>query len=134
MIDQNANLKISRYKCPQCIQGRMIPVTEEGEADYTEHYACNQCDHQDSIPTLVIIISQMLSALIGISICLYLAFEHTALLTGLSAKEDTLVIKESVLILMACLFIASFVYVMYQAFSGAIHRYNYVNGNISDSE
>lgn len=125
IIEQAPPLKTSQYKCTQCLSGQMMPVTEEGESDYTEYYACNQCVHRDTIPTLVIIISQMLSSLVGVSVCLHLAIDHSSQLSTLSAQDGTLVAQQSLLILMSCLFIACFLYVMYQSVKGALHRHQY---------
>jgi len=128
ILEQEPSLKVSQYKCTQCLSGHMIPITEEGESDYTEHYSCNQCVHRDTIPTLVIIISQMLSSLVGVSVCLHLAMIHSSQLITLSAQDGTLVAQQSLLILTSCLFIIGFLYVMYQSVTGALHRHQYTRG------
>ena len=59
------------YTCARCHQGQMTAEVEEGELSYTEHFTCNSCNHQAHIPTNIVLISQLLTALLGLAVCLF---------------------------------------------------------------
>jgi len=121
-------LRQSPFVCIKCHKGYMMPVIEEGEPDYTEHYACIHCNFHDTIPTLVIIASQIVTALLGVSVSIYLAIES---LLVLSADVEQLGLgrqaEESALLTVASLFTLGFVYVLYQSFQGLLKRRAYLN-------
>ena len=101
----------------------MLPAVEEGDPEYTDNFICSNCHHRDTIPTLDLLLSQSVSALSGITVCLYLlstqlskifhGFQHDTLDKPLSTIS---------LALVATIFLSGFIYVLFKANEGFKHR------------
>ncbi len=112
--------------CINCKQGLMDPVRSEDEPEYTDHYQCGHCGHSATIPSLLIIISQILSGLLGGGLTLYLMLIHAD--NALSAREDeasSTFMIEAALVGLAVLLLAGFAYTLYRAACNLIIRHRY---------
>lgn len=117
--------KQAPYLCIKCEKGYMVPVVEEGEPDYTEHYACLNCSFHDTIPTLLIIASQIGTSLIGVTVSIYLAFENLLALNNAPIAQNSSA-AATILFITALLFTLGFLFVFYQSFKGLLKRRAYI--------
>ncbi|UZE97668.1 hypothetical protein [Alkalimarinus alittae] len=104
----------------------MEPIIQEGEPEYTDLFECNQCHNKATIPSLVIISSQLVSAILGGALSVYLFIQHLSkvLRSFQFNTSDNLSINFTLLAI-AGLFIAGFAYVFYRAFVGISRRSKY---------
>jgi hypothetical protein len=113
----------SKLICKKCKAGRMLPAVEEGNPEYTDNFICSNCQHRDTIPTRDLLASQIISALLGVVICLYLlSGQLSKLFQGF--QHDTLEkpISTFLLVLVASFFLSGFIYVLFKAQEGLRHR------------
>lgn len=127
MVTPALSVRYSPYTCFKCQGGMMAPAIEEGEPEYTEHFVCQKCSFHDTIPSLAVIASQMFTAMLGIGVCFYLFLEHASYLNSSEALSTELVLQHLLLMSISALFIAGFVYVLYQSFKGSIKRRSYTS-------
>jgi len=114
------------YTCTQCRTAHMVPAILEGEPDYTDNYICPNCQHHDNIPSISNIASQLLTSLLGGSICIYLLILYLAkLLAGFQYGSMEHSLQNSGLILLSFCFTIGFAYVLVQGCLGFSHRRRY---------
>ena len=118
----------SPFICIACRKGHMVPAIEEGDPDYTEHYACSSCGFHDTIPGAAIILSQFLTSILGLMISTYLLITNFMPLLDLQtgASSSLTAYEEIALSTIALAFSAGFLYVMYQSMKGLLHRKSYL--------
>ena len=112
--------------CTNCRQGLMDPIRDEEEPEYTDRYQCGHCGHIATIPSVLIITSQIVSALLGGGITLYLLVLHGGHLLELwqyGGKGSLL--YEGALAALALLLLSGFLYIMVRAASGIVLRLRY---------
>ena len=103
----------------------MEPDCIEGEPEYTDTFKCNNpdCGHTSVIPSVVIIFSQLFSAITGSGISLYLLIIHlTELLLVKGTPPSAFLVHHVMLMLLALGFIACFGYLFYKAVEGITLR------------
>ncbi|WP_250658541.1 hypothetical protein [Alkalimarinus coralli] len=116
----------SGFTCTKCKQGIMEPLHHEGEPEYTDIFACNQCNHQATIPSLVIISSQLVSAIMGGLLSVYLFIQHLSkVLTSFQFNTSDKLTLNVTFSVIAALFIVGFIYTLYRAFVGISRRKKY---------
>jgi len=116
--------------CIECKKGIMRPALGEGEPDFTDRYICENCQFEDYIPTPGIIAGQFVTCLIGGAICLYLMIgRFDRLLAGIYHHTLQNVVSDSLLLLIALMFLAGFVFVLNKSYKGMHHRRAYLAGN-----
>lgn len=114
--------------CINCKQGLMDPVRNDDEPEYTDRYQCGHCGHVDTIPSLLIIASQMISALLGGAITVYLMQKHLLELAALLQKdqpEHMVLALHGGLSAFALVMLAGFVYTLLRAISNLRIRHHY---------
>ncbi|KZZ76297.1 MULTISPECIES: hypothetical protein [unclassified Oleiphilus] len=112
----------SPYTCIRCGEGSMISAVQEGEPDYTDNYLCLKCHHHDNIPTNGILLSQLMTSLIGLSLSLYLLYEYVLSSSDTSVTQ----VETTALTLVVSGFVIGFVYVLYKAAIGYRLRKSYL--------
>lgn len=129
------NRQPSPFTCIVCKQGEMLPAVQEGEPDYTDNFICQQCNHRDIIPALPNIYSQIVTAILGGAIGLYLLISNlTELLQAFQNKPEDAEVFRILLIVIAGLFTSGFTYVLYQAHCGFQQRRAYINAGKARSK
>lgn len=126
LIRKSNRKSSSTFICTKCKQGRMEPLLHDGEPEYTDIFECNQCNHQATIPSLVIISSQIMSALLGGVLSVYLFIQHLSkVLTSFQFNTTDKLSLNFTLMAVAALFIVGFGYILYRAFIGISRRKKY---------
>ena len=105
----------------------MDPIRDEDEPEYTDRYQCGHCGHTSTIPSVLILCSQILSALLGGGITAYLLHRHATEAMSLfrSSGYGTQLLADSGLALAALLLLSAFVYLFYRACKGINKRLRY---------
>lgn len=113
--------------CTNCRQGLMDPIRDDDEPEYTDRYQCGHCGHTSTIPSVLILCSQILSALLGGGITVYLLQHHAAEAVSLflSSGYGTHLLLDSGLALAAMLLLSAFIYLFYRACKGISKRLRY---------
>ena len=112
--------------CTNCRQGLMDPVRDEEEPEYTDRYQCGHCGHMATIPSLLIITSQIISALLGGGITFYLLVLHGGNLVELwQYGGDGNLLHEGGLAAAALLLLSGFIYIFIRAANGIALRLQY---------
>ena len=109
-----------------CRKGKMLPDDQEGEPDYTDNFVCQHCQHRDTITTVPNICSQVLTSLVGGGIGVYLLIGVVHELARGAGQDGATAFKIIALLLVACLFITGFAYVLFQAYRGYRQRRAYL--------
>lgn len=126
LIRQSSRKRKSAFICTKCKQGRMEPLIQEREPEYTDIFECNHCHNKATIPSLVIIYSQIFSAVLGGAVSVYLFIQHLAkVLRGFQFNTTENLSVDITLMSIAAFFIAGFGYVFYRAFIGITRRSKY---------
>ncbi|PID44841.1 MAG: hypothetical protein CSB48_00560 [Proteobacteria bacterium] len=108
----------------------MLPVFRESEPEYTENYQCTECGNSAIIPSLTIVSSQILTAIIGGVVTVFLFFEELArLLTAFQFNISEGMARHIFLVSTATLFIAGFVFILYRACRDLQTRKRYQYGS-----
>ncbi len=115
----------SPFWCTECKSGKMRPIPQEGDAGFTDSYICEECKHRDTIPGLSNIMNQIVTSILGGGIASYLALLYIMKLANLQQPQFGEVLKHSALLLVSCLFIGGFVYVLTEAIVGIAQRRAY---------
>lgn len=112
--------------CTNCRQGLMDPIRDEEEPEYTDRYQCGHCGHIATIPSMLIITSQIISALLGGGITVYLLVLHGGNLLELwqYGGEGSL-LHEAGLSAAALVLLSGFLYILVRAGSGIALRLSY---------
>ncbi|KAA8982002.1 MULTISPECIES: hypothetical protein [Gammaproteobacteria] len=113
--------------CTNCRQGLMDPIRNEDEPEYTDRYQCGHCGHAATIPSLLIIFSQFISAILGGGITFYLLQHHGVRAFALLVSEgnSNLLLREGGLALGALTLVLAFIYLLYLSFRGISKRMRY---------
>ena len=120
----------SIFTCTKCKQGKMNPLHQEGEPEYTDIFVCDKCDHTATIPSLVIIFTQFISAIAGGVVSVYLFFQQLSkTLTAFQFNTTDQLSGDIVLMVVAALFICGFGYTLFRAFIGVNRRRKYRKGD-----
>jgi len=118
----------NKFICAKCKQGSMIPATQEGEPEYTDTFVCIHCGHRATIPSLVIIFSQIISGIMGGIICLYLLIINLSkVLSGIQFGLNNYIISNTVFVLISLVFLCGFGYTFYRAITSMIFRQRYLH-------
>jgi ribosomal protein S27AE len=112
----------SPYTCIRCGEGSMISAVQEGEPDYTDNYLCSRCHYHDNIPTSGILLSQLMTSLLGLGLSLYLLYEYILSNNDKSVTQ----VETTALALVVSGFVIGFVYVLYKAAIGYNLRKSYL--------
>ena len=114
--------------------GAMVPAVEEGDPEYTDNFVCLNCHHRDTIPTKDLLFSQVITALGGIAICLYLLVTELAtIFQGMQHDNFKDTLQTSGLIFISAIFLSGFIYILFRAQKGFRHRRLYMK-NYQDKE
>lgn len=109
--------------CHKCGIGTMEAVSQDGEPEYTENFQCSNCGHTAVIHSPIIIISQLLTAITGGSLSLYLlVLELYKLLAAFQLNTMFNMASSVLLILMALIMLSGFMYTFYRAYKGVRMR------------
>lgn len=120
--------------CIECKKGIMRPALGEGEPDFTDRYICEHCQFEDYIPTPGIIVGQLITFLSGSAICIYLMIgRFEELMAGISNNQMQHAFIDMLLLLIALMFLAGFVFVLIKSYQGLHHRRAYLAGNLHRS-
>ena len=112
--------------CTNCRQGLMDPIRDEEEPEYTDRYQCGHCGHIATIPSLLIITSQILSALLGGGITTYLLVLHGGnLIEHWQYGGDGHLLHDGGLASAALILLSGFLYILFRAASGIALRLRY---------
>jgi len=104
----------------------MDPLHQEGEPEYTDIFICDKCDHTATIPSLVIIFTQFVSAIAGGAISVYLFIQHLSkVLTAFQFNTTDQLSSDISLMAVAALFLCGFGYTLFRAFVGINRRRKY---------
>jgi hypothetical protein len=105
----------------------MRPVLSEGEPDFTDRYLCDTCQHEDHIPTMGIILGQLATSLFGGAISSYLfATRFKRMLGNIEHSDLSHILGDVILLLLALLFSAGFVFLLKRGVQGFNHRHAYL--------
>lgn len=116
------------FICINCRQGLMDPIRNEEEPEYTDRYQCGHCGHSATIPSLLIIVSQFVSSLIGGGVAVYLLFSHLgAVMTAFQFGQTTPMGSQLALVGLAFAFVAGFSYTIYRGAKNFYRRYLYLH-------
>lgn len=116
--------------CIKCRQGLMDPVKSENEPEYTDRYQCGHCGHTATIPSMLIIMSQVISVLLGSAITLYLMVVHLgAALSAWQFHQSAGLWPELLLTLLALLLMAGFAFTFFRALANLTLRHRYLNAD-----
>ncbi len=116
------------FICINCKQGLMDPVRNEEEPEYTDRYQCGHCGHSATIPSLLIIVSQFTSSLIGGGVALYLLLSHLgSVMTSIQFGQGTPILPELSLVFVALAFVGAFGYTIYRGSQNLYRRYQYLH-------
>ncbi len=109
----------------------MDPVRNEEEPEYTDRYQCGHCGHSATIPSLLIVFSQLVSALIGGGVALYLMLTHlSAAMSAWQFDEDKGSLQHIVLVVAAGILLAGFGYTLYRAGQNFYRRHIYLHPGV----
>lgn len=115
------------YECNKCRHGYMKPVASDDESEYTDTFECDKCGYQSLIPSGVIILSQLLSAIIGAGLTGYLLLIHVSkMMTAFQFNDYATIWKNLPQAGAATVFIAGFIFILYKAFNGFLLRKRFV--------
>jgi len=114
--------------CIECKQGLMDPVKSENEPEYTDRYQCGHCGHAATIPSMLIILSQLFCVFLGGAVTLYLFFDHFgAVVTAWQFRQSTGLVTELFFSTLALVLMAGFGYTFYRAVANLNLRHRYLN-------
>ena len=120
---QITNDSQSKLICKKCRQGIMLPAVEEGDPEYTDNFICSNCQYRDTIPTKDLLFSQLVTALTGIGICIYLlSGQLSKLFQGIQHDTLTQPTGRIALTILASIFMSGFIYLLFKAQEGFSHR------------
>ncbi len=104
----------------------MNPLHQEGEPEYTDIFTCDKCDHTATIPSLVIIFTQFISAIAGGMVSAYLFIQHLSkVLTAFQFNTSDQISSDLSLMAVAALFLCGFGYTLFRAVLGINRRRKY---------
>lgn len=106
----------------------MDPIRDEDEPEYTDRYQCGHCGHISTIPSLLIIVTQLLSAFMGGGISAYLLLDHLgAAMSAWQFDQSASVASHLGLVAVAAALIGGFIYTLYRAGRNYYRRYQYLH-------
>lgn len=109
----------------------MDPVRNEEEPEYTDRYQCGHCGHSATIPSLLIVVSQFVSALIGGGVALYLLLVHlSAAVSAWQFSESKGSFQHVMLAVIAALLLGGFGYTLYRAGQNFYRRHLYLHPGV----
>ncbi len=114
--------------CINCKQGLMDPIRSDEEPEYTDRYQCGHCGHVDTIPSMLIITSQLVSALLGGAITGYLLQKHLLELIAVVQQEQPgsmELAQHGGLSAFALFMLAGFIYTLLRAIGNLRIRHHY---------
>lgn len=116
------------YVCINCKQGLMDPVRDEEEPEYTDRYRCGNCGHTTTIASRLIVFTQILSAVLGGAITLYLMLNHlgSAMSAWQFSQSHPLTVNLG-LAAVAGLLLTGFGYTLFRAVHNVYKRQRYLN-------
>ncbi|MDX5299420.1 MAG: hypothetical protein LPK85_10790 [Gammaproteobacteria bacterium] len=116
------------FVCTECKRGLMDPLRNEDEPEYTDQYKCGHCGHTATIPSLVIILSQILTGIMGGGVTVYLFILHLGrLLSALQLTDESPGFAlDGLLVLIASGMLAGFAYTLYRAGKNLYLRRRYL--------
>lgn len=116
------------FICINCRQGLMDPIRNEEEPEYTDRYQCGHCGHSATIPSMLIVISQFVSSLIGGGVAVYLLLSHLgAVMTAFQFDQTAHMGSQLALVALALVFAAGFCYTIYRGGKNFYRRYLYLH-------
>ena len=126
MPNQTQSVTRDKLYCKKCSRGLMFPVIEEGEAEYTENYQCNNCGHVATIPSVLIIVSQLFTGIVGGLFSLVLFIEELeTLMTAFQFNISVSIATDMALLSIALIFIAGFTFTVFRAVRDIRKRKSY---------
>lgn len=112
--------------CINCRQGLMDPVRDDEEPEYTDRYQCGHCGHVDTIPSWLIILSQIVSAFLGGGVTVHLLLKHAGNVLRLWRDSGSgALLHEITLSIGALTLLAGFIYILFRAFASIALRMRY---------
>lgn len=116
------------FVCISCKQGLMDPIRDDEEPDYTDRYRCGNCGHTTTIASRLIVFTQVLSAVLGGAVTVYLLLHH--LVSGLAALQfgqNQTVTLDLALAGLAGILLAGFGYTLFRAVHNVYKRQRYLH-------
>jgi ribosomal protein S27AE len=107
----------SPYTCIKCGEGSMVPAVHQEDSEYTDDYVCVKCNYHDVIPTPSVLFSQVATSLVGLLICAYLFSTYI-----FASQSEQNYAEQISLGLVVSAFLLGFLFILYKATSGFIHR------------
>lgn len=115
------------FVCIRCKKGLMDPIRDEEEPEYTDRYRCGHCGHATTIASRLIVSTQILSAVLGGAITLYLLLDHlNTVLQGWQQGKDQPLLANVGLSLVASLLLIGFGYTLFRAVHNVYKRQRYL--------
>lgn len=109
--------------CHKCGIGNMDAVSQDGEPEYTENFQCSNCGHTAVIHSFVIITSQLLTAISGGGLSLYLLVQELYKLLAAFQLNTMFNMASSILLmLLAVVMLFGFIYTFYRAYKAVRMR------------
>lgn len=128
IFSQNRARHTGMFVCINCRQGLMDPIRNEEEPEYTDRYQCGHCGHSATIPSLLIIVSQFVSSLIGGGVAVFLLIKHLqAIMTAVQFGQTTPMGSQIALAILALGFVGGFCYTVYRGGKNFYRRHQYLH-------
>jgi DNA-directed RNA polymerase subunit RPC12/RpoP len=116
------------FVCINCKQGLMDPIRDEEELDYTDRYRCGHCGHTTTIASRLIVFTQILSAVLGGAITLYLLLNHLgSAMTAWQFSQNHPLLVNLGLAASAAILLAGFGYTLFRAVHNVYKRQRYLH-------
>ena len=110
--------------CVKCKQGLMDPIRLDDEPEYTDRYQCGHCGHIATIPSAIIVFSQIVCSLMGGSLTFYLLIQQIGIITQSLGSGEGLW-GATLPALVGITFILGFVFTLQQGVRNLALRYRY---------
>lgn len=121
---------MNEFLCRRCKTGHMIQqATAPDEMESSDSWECDQCGHTVTLPSMLMIVGQLVCGIISALFAAYLFIEKlSALMTAMQFGRPLTLGKDTALLLVALCFLLGGGFILYQAFSGlALRKAYHVN-------
>lgn len=106
----------------------MDPVRDEDEPEYTDRFRCGHCGHTTTIPSRLVVFTQILSVILGGAVSLHLLLKHLgAVLNGWQDGQGQPLLLDTSLAMFAATLLGGFAYTLYRAVHNMYKRQRYLH-------
>ncbi|RMF19767.1 MAG: hypothetical protein D6758_01155 [Gammaproteobacteria bacterium] len=118
---------MNEFLCRRCKSGHMVQqATAPDEMESSDTWECDQCGHTVTLPSMLMIISQLVCGIASGLFAAYLFIDKLSVfMTAMQFGRQLTLDQEAAFLILALLFLAGSGFILYQAFAGLALRKAY---------